>query len=113
MDSFTELALEYWKLLRLAERLVSSTEGPSNTRITAQLNYYKSRLERLVAENNIQLIDETGNTFEVNLPFIAVNVDELEGAAVIAQTLEPAVIQSGAVLKMGKVVLAPQQNVRS
>jgi hypothetical protein len=60
----------------------------------------------------MRVISFDGLSFEVNLPAIAVNAQDVAGVndVVIESTLEPAVIANSTVLIAAKVYLAPKNN---
>jgi len=106
--NFAQLAVEYWKLLRILERALESLPDQSKERVASQVRYASSRLETLLAEEKMSLQTFDGMDFEVNLPASAINADEFEGGtnSVVERTLEPAVISNMRILLMGKVYLA-------
>jgi hypothetical protein len=106
--TLAQLAVEYWKLLRMFERAMEAIPVGSRERLASQARYAASRLDALLLEQNMSLQAFDGMDFEVNLPASAVNADEFEGsvAAVVERTLEPAVISNMETLLSGKVYLA-------
>jgi hypothetical protein len=101
------LAVEYWKLLRSFERTIDFAPFDARTRLSAQARYAASRLEMLLLDANMKIISFDGVAFEVNLPAIAINGEDMAGLdnLVVEQTIEPAIISDMTVLLMGKVLL--------
>jgi hypothetical protein len=101
------LAVEYWKLLRSFERIVESAPLDARTRLSAQVRYAANRLEGLLLDANMKVVSFDGVAFEVNLPAIAINGEDLVGLdnLVVEQTIEPAIVSDMTVLLMGKVLL--------
>ena len=108
--TLAHLAVEYWKLMRTVERAIDVVPEHAKERVASQARYSASRLEALLGEKNMSLQVFEGMEFEVNLPAVAINGEEFQGAAsVVERTLEPAVISSMRVLLMGKVFLAKKE----
>ncbi len=105
---FAKLVVEFWKLVRAYERSIPLLPPDHQTRAQAQLRFSANQLKSLLDEVQIVLVTFEGKTFEPNLPMSAVNADDFEDDdnLVVAQSIEPAIVQDGKVLLMGKVVLA-------
>jgi hypothetical protein len=101
------LAVEYWKLLRSFERAIDLTPLDVRTRLSAQARYAAGRLETLLSDTKMKIVSFDGVAFEVNLPAIAVNGEDVSGLdnLIVEQTIEPAIVSDMTVLLMGKVLL--------
>lgn len=106
-NSFTDLAVEHWRLIRVLERLIDRLPVEAQARVVAQARFAASKLNGLVTQNGFQLETFDGRTFEPSLPVTAVNADEFAGDMElhVRETLEPTVLSNGHVLKLGKVTL--------
>src|SRR5215831_12821200 len=106
--TLARLAVEYWKLLRLVERVIATAPDGTRERIASQARYAAGQLETLLDEQNMSLQVFDGMRFEVNLPASPINGDEVADAAtsMVERTLEPAVICDMRVVLPGKVFLA-------
>jgi len=102
-----ELAVEYWRLMKIYERAVSEQPPDRQPRGGAQLRYAMGRLVSILQENGIRLIVYDGQDYEPNLPVSVVNSDEVVGdhRLVVERTIEPTLVVDGKVLSMGKVAL--------
>ncbi len=109
--TMARLAVEYWKLLRVAERTLNVVPETAKERIASQVRYASSRLDALLLEQNMSLQTFDGMRFEVNLPVSAINADEFQEAtnSVVERTLEPAVVSNMRILLMGKVFLGVKE----
>ena len=103
-----DLASEFWKLLRNYDRLVEA--APENLRpgLVAQAKFGTRRLSVILERAGLSLETFDGQIYSSNLPVIAVNADDFSDgpAAVIEQTLEPAVIVGTTTIKIGRVYLS-------
>jgi hypothetical protein len=101
------LAVEYWKLLRSFERAIDVTPHDAKVRLSAQARYAAGRLEELLSDAKMKIVSFDGMTFEVNLPAVAINGEDVSGLhnVIVERTIEPAVIFDMNVILMGKVFL--------
>jgi hypothetical protein len=103
-----QLAVEYWKLLKIVERAVSSAPENSRERLASQAGYAITRFETILIEQKISIQEFDGLDFEVNLPASPINGQDFRGDRhlIIERTIEPAIICDMRVIRMGKVLLA-------
>jgi hypothetical protein len=101
------LAVEYWKLLRSFERAIDLTSQDARVRLSAQARYAAGRLEALLSDAKMKIVSFDGMSFEVNLPAVAINGEDVSGLenVFVERTIEPAVIFDLNVILMGKVFL--------
>jgi hypothetical protein len=106
--SIAELASEYWKLLQAFERSAVFAPDSARARLNAQLRYSSERLNILLEKAGLRIVSFDGLSFEVNLPAIAVNAEDipLGQTCVVERTLEPAVVADGGIIMTGKVFIA-------
>jgi hypothetical protein len=102
------LAVEYWKLLRSFEKAREMVPPDAKVRLSAQGRYAAGRLEALLSDAKMRLMSFDGILFEMNLPAIAINGEDVSGleGAIVERTIEPAVLSGMTVILMGKVFLA-------
>jgi hypothetical protein len=106
--TIAQLAVEYWKLLRAAERAIETIPDGSKERFASQTRYASGRLDALLLQEKMSVQSFDGMDFEVNLPASAVNGDEFADClgATVERTIEPAIIADMRPVIMGKVYLA-------
>jgi hypothetical protein len=105
--TFAKLASEYWKLHRSFERMADLVPADARARYLAQARYAASRLESLLGEEQMRVVSFDAQPFEVNLPAIAVNAEDVAGLdrLVVERTIEPAIVRDMDVILTGKVLL--------
>ena len=105
---FAALASEYWKLLQAFKRCAALAPESAKPRLAAQARYSGERLKGLLERNGMRVVSFDGLDFEVNLPAVAVNAEDVvsDRTLVIERTLEPAIVSDSAVIITGKVFLA-------
>jgi hypothetical protein len=106
--ALAHLAVEYWKLLRSFEKARDMLPLDAKMRLAAQARYAAGRLEAILSDANMRLVDFDGIPFEINLPAFAINSEDVSGleGAIVERTIEPAVLSAMSVILMGKVFLA-------
>ncbi len=104
---FAELASEYWKLLQAFERCAMLAPESAKPRLAAQARYASERLKTLLERDGMRVVTFDGLNFEVNLPAVAVNAEDIasDRTPVIERTLEPAIVSKFTVIITGKVYL--------
>jgi len=104
---FIELAVEQWRLIRLLERLSERVPFESQSRVQAQARYAGSKLDAILLDADMTLERFEGRLFEPGLPVTSLNSDEVpnDRPLLVQETIEPAVLQNGRVLQLGKVTL--------
>jgi hypothetical protein len=110
--SMAELASEYWKLLQAFERSVVLAPDSARARLSAQARYSNERLTILLQRAGMRVVSFEGLKFEVNLPAIAVNAEDIPSGqnCVVERTLEPAVIADARVILTGKVFIVESKD---
>ena len=100
LDALAELAVEWWRLDRWANRAQDS--GP-------HARHAARRLAKFLSEHGLEVLDVEGRAYE---PGLAVEVlDAFEdarlprGSQVVAETIAPVVLFRGTVVRHGQVVV--------
>ena len=101
------LAIDFWKLLRVAERLAEGLPEERRRRAEAQLRFSSGRLESHLQQLNASLVTFQGQRFGAELPAVAVNADDFASSSelFIESAVEPAVIVDGKVVQNARVML--------
>lgn len=103
-----EMAVDFWKLLKVAERILSSLPEERRTRLSAQIRFSAGRLSQHLEALDISLATFEGQKFGPELPAIAINADDIKGREeqpLVESAVEPAVIWKGRVIQNAKVIL--------
>jgi hypothetical protein len=104
-----ELASEFWKLLKGFEKAIAMAPIDARPRLLAQARYAASRLDTILAGEDMRIVSFDGGSFEPSMPAVAINADEIAGMPgewIVERTLEPAVISGVTVVMTGKVYLS-------
>jgi hypothetical protein len=110
--SMAELASEYWKLLQAFDRSLVLAPDSARARLGAQARYSSERLTMLMERAGMRIISFDGLKFEVNLPAVAVNAEDIPSGqtCVVERTLEPAVVAGASVIMTGKVFVVESKS---
>ncbi len=103
----TDMAVDFWKLLRVSERIMSALPEEKRKRIAAQVRFSAGRLESHLDVLGVSLPTFEGQVFGPELPAIAVNADEFEDVEILIvdSAVEPAVILNSKVIQNARVML--------
>jgi hypothetical protein len=106
-NALAKLATEYWRLLRIAEKVVVEVTADKMASLSAQIRYSTTRLHSICSEGGLRLVSYDRVNYEPNLPVTVSNGDEMssEGDMVIERTLEPTIMADGQIVALGKVQL--------
>ena len=102
-----ELAVDYWKLLKVCDRLMKELSEDRRKRIGAQVRFSANRLESHLDALGIELLTFEGLQFGPELPAIAVNANDfgIAETLLVESAIEPAVIMHGKVVQNAQVTL--------
>ncbi|NCP14618.1 MAG: hypothetical protein GW858_10720 [Sphingomonadales bacterium] len=106
-EAVPEMAVDFWKLLRVSERILASLPEERRTRLSAQIRFSAGRLSQHLDALDIRLATFEGQKFGPELPAIAINAEDIEEGQepLIESAVEPAVIWKGRVIQNARVVL--------
>lgn len=101
------LATEWWKSTRRLLRLAAEVAPERMERERSQAAYAGRRIAAALADLGIRLAEHDGQPYSPALPAEPVNPEdfETEEGLVVAETIEPTILQEGRILMRGKVVL--------
>lgn len=101
------VVVEYWKLLRSFERVVTDLPDAKVEKVHAQIRYSSGRLDQLMKQAEFRLVCFDGEEFSPELPVSAINAEDLAGVdqTVVERTIEPTLLCQGKVIYTGKVLL--------
>jgi hypothetical protein len=101
-QSAITLAIESWRLNRIAALLSNAQEGTS-------LRYAARQFSQVLSEMNIEIVDMVGLAYDPGMVPVVVDVHDDpklgEGAAFIDETVSPTVMWRGQVVEAGQVSL--------
>ena len=112
LEDVAELCVEYWKLERLAWRMIEEVDPKKSNRFAGQVKFAARQLEVLCSRFDIKLVDFSGQEFKDGMPVPADNLSDFPETTslIIEKPLEPAVIRNGKVIRSGRVLLAAIEN---
>lgn len=113
-DGACSIALECWRLSRIAERLNDNNQS-------AGLRYAVRRITEVLKEMGVEVVDLTGRPYDPGMVPEVVEVQEdlalSDGHALIAETIAPTVTWLGQVIKPGQIIVTrspvvPQEQIK-
>lgn len=104
-EPLAALAVDYWKLLRAYARAVAALPPDRARRAEAQHRFAAARLEQVLQDAGLTLGEFEGRALDASLPASVLNPDEAGDLCVVAETVEPAVLAGGRVLRSARVIV--------
>lgn len=104
--TLSKVAIEYWRILRSYERNLASLAN-SNSAASTIKNSEKKMIS-ILSENGLRIANFEGQDYSPNLPLTVVNTDDFDGneGLIVAQMIEPTIVDDENVINMGKAILA-------
>lgn len=101
------LAVESWRFSRSYERLVRRLDKAEQARFHNQQRYFQQQVEEKLRTTGFKLVDLEGQSFDAGMAATAINLADFEPgvALVVDQMLEPVIMDSLGLVKMGTVLL--------
>lgn len=106
-DDLAELAVQYWKLTKSYQNSLSHLPEKKANKARAQLRFSDGRMSSLFEKIRLEILSFESVRYSAELPVSPINADEIEDAetATIVQTIDPAVVLDGRVLRIARVML--------
>jgi len=111
-QDIAELCVEYWKLEKVARKMIDNIETKQSARFNGQINFSARQLETLCNRFEFKLVDFSGQEYKDGMPITAENLTDFPevSSLVISKSIEPAVIRKSKILRTGRVLLALSDN---
>ena len=106
-EALTSLAVHYWKLCAAFERELAHADPARAEAGAAQLRFARRKLESILESEGLRLATFEGEVWSAEIPASPVNADDIasDGAATIADTIEPTILGPQGVVHSGKILL--------
>ena len=107
IEALARLAVEHWKVLRQFERTLNLIPPDRRSRYVSQIKYSATQLPPILESGGLNLVIFDGKPYLPELPAMVVNEEEAAQMSnpIVAETVEPAIVQDGRVLSLGKVAV--------
>ena len=110
-DALLELALESWRFQRLFGRALSKLDPLEAARFTNQHRFFLSKVENCLESSGMRFVNLEGQPYETGTAATAINLEEFgpDDVLVVAETIDPTVMNSSGLLRMGRVTVKKVQ----
>jgi len=108
MNNLIDMANAFWRL----DKWVASVDTEKKMAAKSALRSIK----KFLAENDIEIVDLTGSSFDSGLSLTVVNNESditEESNLVISEMIKPIVMENGAVIQFGQVILREPQDTKN
>lgn len=109
-STLSKLAIEYWRVVRSYERNLSNL--PNSSSAAATIRNSEKKFSSILADRGLRLISCEGQEYSPNLPLTVINGDEFTSNEhlLVAQMLEPTIMDGDKIINMGKAILAKKES---
>jgi hypothetical protein len=102
-----ELAVESWRLSRQFIRSLDLKEASVAQRQSGQIRYFQKRLDDILAEHGLRIINLEGQPYEPGSAVTGLNTGDFgaEDHLIIEQMIEPTIMDDNGVRRLGTAML--------
>lgn len=106
-NALVELAVESWRLCRQFTRSLDLKEASTAQRQSGQIRYFQNRLDDILAEAGLRIINLEGQPYDVGMAITALNASDFQQDEdlVVDQTIEPTVMDRDGIRRLGTAIL--------
>jgi hypothetical protein len=106
-NAVLELALEGWKFQKLFVRALAKMDAFEALRFTNQHRYFVKRLGDCLGDVGLRFVNIEGQPYDSGTAVTALNVSDFEpdDALVVAEMIEPIVMNASGLVRTGTVML--------
>lgn len=105
--ALVDLAVESWRFARLFARALGKLDAGEASRYSNQLRYYTKRLEEILADTGLRLVNLEGHSYDPGMAATALNIADFgpDDQLLVDQMIEPIVMSGDELLKAGTIML--------
>jgi hypothetical protein len=106
-QSLIDLSIESWRFAKLFGRLLDKLDAGDVLRYTNQLRYFLKRIDETLDTSGLKFVDLEGEPYDPGVAVSALNVADFDpdDYLVVAQMLEPIVMNDSGLIRPGTVML--------
>lgn len=106
-NALIELAVESWRLSRQFIRSLDLKEASVAQRQSGQIRYFQKRLDDILAEQGLRIINLEGQPYEPGSAVTGLNTGDFgaEDRLIIEQMIEPTIMDNNGVRRLGTAML--------
>ena len=106
-SSLVEMAVEGWRFSRLFSRLLDNIDADNASRYVNQLRYFRKKVDKNLEDNGLRMVNIEGHAYDPGIAASAINIADFgpDDHLVVDQMVEPIIMDSEGVRKMGTVML--------
>jgi hypothetical protein len=105
--SLIDLVIESWRFAKLFVRMINKLDTGEGSRYKNQFRYYIKRLEEILAQSSLRLVNVEGQPYDPGMAATALNLAEFgpDDPLVVDQMVEPIIMGSEGLVRTGTVML--------
>lgn len=102
-----EQSVEIWKIVCILNTILMNADAHKQRRYTGKVNWFLQKTESILKNVGLTLINVEGQKYDSGMAVTVVNSEDLNNSSnlVVDKMLEPIVVSSDGLEKMGIVIL--------
>lgn len=111
IDPIIDIAVETWRFRRVFEKAVNKFDCEENSRFYNHFSWYAKKVDSALQKAGFHIVDVEGRQYDIGIAVKPINIGEFstKDKLIIAQMLEPIVMDSKSVIRMGTVILRREE----
>lgn len=106
-STLVDIAIEGWRLAKVFGRVLIKMDAGEGGRYLNQHRYYLKRLEEILAQAGLSLVDLEGSSYEVGMAATPLNIADFDpdDHLLVDQMVEPIIMGPDGLVRAGTVML--------
>ena len=106
-QSIMNMAIEYWRVRRVFERMLTKVEAGEQSRYKNQFRWFIKKMNESLEEVDMNIVNVEGQSFDPGMAATPLNIDEFDESdqLIVEQMIEPIIMGQEGLLKTGTVIL--------
>jgi len=105
--SLIDISVESWRFAKLFSRLLSKMDAGEGARFMNQYRYYLKRLDEILEQAGLRLVDVEGHPYDPGIAATALNIGDFgpDDRLLVDQMIEPILMGREGLVRAGTVML--------
>ena len=107
-DSIIAIAIEYWRLVKVLERLLNTLDANESKRYQGKIRWFSKKTEEALTTAGLRIVNYEGHRYDPGIPASPINLEDFQpdDKLYITQMLEPVIVDTeGNVVKTGTIAI--------
>lgn len=107
-DSIIAIAIEYWRLRKVLERLLNTVDANEQQRYLGKIRWFAKKTEEALKTAGLSIVNYEGQSYDPGIPASPINLEDFQpdDKLYVSQMLEPIIVDvDGNIVKTGTIAL--------